>query len=66
MYDTHDIAMALREILDPFAHDHENELLAEIDSVTTYEDAGVLTRDAGFVLRFRDHTEYQVTIVRSR
>lgn len=35
-------------------------------TVTSYEDAGVLTRDAGFVIRMEDGSEYQVTVVRSR
>lgn len=35
-------------------------------SVRSYQDAGILTSDAGFVLRLDDGTEYQITVVRSR
>lgn len=38
----------------------------EIESVGTYEEAGVLTRDAGFVIRMGDGGEFQLTIVRSK
>ena len=40
--------------------------LDDIESVQTFEEAGVLTRDAGFVCRLGNGCEYQVTIVRSR
>lgn len=33
--------------------------------VETFEDAGVLTKDCGFVLRF-GHDEFELTIVHSR
>lgn len=39
---------------------------AELDSVRTFEEAGLLTRDKGVVLRFKDRSEYQVSIIRSR
>ena len=47
------------------------DLEAEIEpfqgcSVTTYEDAGVLTRNRGLVVRMADGTEFQVQIVQSR
>jgi hypothetical protein len=45
------------------------EALEEADNVRrieTFEDAGVLTRNAGLVIRMRDGSEFQVTIVRSR
>lgn len=35
-------------------------------TVESFNDAGVLTRDAGFVIRLDDGTEFQVTVVRSR
>lgn len=35
-------------------------------TVRTYESAGVLTRDAGFVITLEDGSEYQITVVRSR
>ena len=38
--------------------------LAECD-VTTYERGGYMTRDAGFVLRSADGSEFQITIVQT-
>ena len=46
----------VNEILDPDGIDH----------VAPYDEAGVLTRNAGMVVRLDDGTEFQVTIVRSR
>lgn len=34
-------------------------------SVSSYEDAGIMTRDRGFVLKLASGEEFQVTIVRS-
>lgn len=45
------------ELLDP---DHG------IDWVSTFAEAGVLTSNAGIVLRMKDHREFQITIVPSR
>ena len=39
--------------------------LADIERVSTFEEDGVLTRDAGLVIRVQD-VEFQVTILRSR
>ena len=35
-------------------------------AVCTYEEAGILTRDRGLVIRLLDGSEYQLTIVQSR
>jgi hypothetical protein len=40
--------------------------LDAVSKVRTYEEAGVLTRDAGLVLTTVDGAEYQLTLVRSR
>jgi hypothetical protein len=37
-----------------------------VESISTFEDRGVLTRDRGVVVRMGDGTEFQVTIVQSR
>ena len=37
-----------------------------IDTVLDYAQAGLLTRDAGLVVRMKDGSEFQLTIVRSR
>jgi len=56
-----DLADALSELISP-----ENEGNACITEVRTYAEAGVLTSDAGLVIRFDDGREFQITIVRSR
>jgi len=40
--------------------------LDDIESVRTFEEAGVLTDNAGFVCRLGDGSEFQVAIVQSR
>lgn len=50
-----DIKELLRELL-------ENEGL----EVETYEEAGLLTRNDGLVIKAEDGSEYQVTIVQSK
>ena len=45
------------------------ESLAELDEVRmvmTYEEAGMLTRDSGLVVKTNDGSEFQITIVQSR
>ena len=45
------------------------EALAEQDnvrSVLTYDEAGMLTNNAGLVVRTIDGSEFQITIVKSR
>ena len=37
-----------------------------VDRAVPYDEAGVLTRNAGLVLRMDDGAEFQVTVVRSR
>jgi len=37
-----------------------------IARMTSFEDGGVLTNNAGFTVTLEDGSEYQVTIVRSR
>ncbi len=39
---------------------------AAVRSVATFEEAGVLTRDAGLVVQMEDGSEFQLTIVRSK
>lgn len=39
---------------------------ADFDRVTTYEDASMLTNNAGLVLRLANGAEFQLTIVQSR
>ena len=38
----------------------------DVRDIETFKDAGVLTNNAGIVLRLMDGSEFQITIVRSR
>jgi hypothetical protein len=40
--------------------------LQELIRVENFADAGILTNDAGFVLRFKNGAEFQITLVRSK
>ena len=42
------------------------EAVESVRSVRTYDEAGMLTRDAGIVVYLQDGTEYQVTVMRRR
>ena len=37
-----------------------------IDHARPYDELGMLTRNAGLVVRMKDGTEFQITVVRSR
>lgn len=54
-----EMAMVLSEALS------ESEEL-EINNVRTFEEAGMLTRDAGLIIKLLDGSEFQVSIVRRR
>lgn len=40
--------------------------VSKLKDVQSFEEAGVLTSDAGFVVRLKDGSEFQVTVVKSR
>ena len=40
--------------------------LQDIQNVSTFEEAGVLTNNVGLVVEMQDGSEFQVTIVRSK
>lgn len=44
----------------------DDDLDLGVDSVSSFADAGVLTRNAGLVVRLRNGDEFQITIVQSR
>jgi len=44
----------------------DEEIVPEVASVRTFEEAGVLTGNRGVVVRCTDGAEFQVTIVQSR
>ena len=43
-----------------------DEADVSISDVRSYQDAAILTSDAGFVVRLSDGNEYQITVVQSR
>lgn len=72
-----DLQDLLREMLDELVdavndEDEDHPLydlalrLAHVDRIATYDEVGMLTRDAGLVVRLDDDSEFQITIVRSR
>lgn len=58
-----DLALALGAALTCANLDAESDPVLDL---ATYADAGVLTSDAGFLVRYPDGREYQVTIIQSR
>ncbi len=54
-----EFALCMSDIVDQFLED-------ELKDVQSFEEAGVLTSDAGFVVRLKDGSEFQVTVVKSR
>jgi hypothetical protein len=73
--DEQELQDALKNLLDEIAIlDEEDraeidlflEDLADVQRVRTFEEEGVLTRNAGLVVTTADGGEFQLTIVRSR
>lgn len=56
---THEVQNFLHDALDSYSDD------PNIASVQSFADAGVLTNDAGLVVRMADGSEFQLTIVQS-
>ena len=57
----HDFEELLDEALGEYAEDG----VQDIKSIRSFEDAGVLTKNAGIVIKFKDGNEFQITIVKS-
>jgi len=65
---------ALRNLLQELSYMDTEDLdqfdmpgeLAGIERTSTFDEAGVLTRDAGLVITTPDGSEFQLTIVQSR
>lgn len=55
----------LAQALDSDA-DAAQEIAEAVRDVSTFSEAGVLTSNAGLVIRMRDGREFQLTIVQSR
>lgn len=68
-HDAFMIACALNEVLVERV-DEALDIFTEhglsVARTDTYADAGIVTREAGFVITLADGAEYQVTVVRSR
>ncbi len=70
----HEFQDALKALLDEVACMDSDDLeqfdlphdLGGVENVRTFEEAGVLTQNAGLVIETADGSEWQVTIVRSR
>ena len=70
----HEFQDALKRLLDEIACMDADDLdqfdlpqgLGGVEHVRTFEEAGVLTQNAGLVIETADGSELQVTIVRSR
>lgn len=68
MADDHSVAEGISALILDMDVDScapEAELLYR-SRVSTYDEAGVLTNNAGLVVRLFDGTEFQITVVRSR
>ena len=55
----------LRNLIEGTGSD-DDDILWENFRVQTFDEAGVMTRDAGLVITLPDGTEFQLTIVQSR
>jgi len=70
----HEFQDALKALLDEIACMDGDDLeqfdlpddLGGIEHVRTFDEAGVLTQNAGLVIAMADRSEWQVTVVRSR
>lgn len=65
--DAHQFAAALADLVAEYAR--EGGLAEDVGGVVrtcSFEERGLLTRDAGFVVRLADGSEYQVGVVRGR
>ncbi len=63
---TNDFAEKLSQAFDVMDPDQFTDCSEYVVSSSTFEEAGVLTDDAGFVLRMANGSEFQVTIVKSK
>jgi hypothetical protein len=53
-------------LLDVILEVQDEDSFPELDRAESFEEAGILTTDAGLVLRMRDGSEFQLTIRQSR
>lgn len=63
MYTENDFESVITEAIENASEEGSCEPVRRISS---YEEAGVMTRNAGVVVRMEDGSEFQVTIVQSR
>ena len=68
----HELAQAMMDLLNnafEAAIDGDVEVpgeLTEVRDMRTFEEAGVLSNNAGLVIRMTDNREFQVTVVQNR
>ena len=60
----HEIAAILNALQYECGEDGE-PILEQLESASSFEDAGILTRNRGVVWRMADGSEFQITVVRS-
>lgn len=63
MYET-DMENLLQEVLE--FEDEEIGVESQVKRVSTFESVGLLTNNHGIVVRMKDGSEFQITIVKSR
>jgi len=69
-----ELQQTLKTLLDEISYMDSDDLdqfdmpeeLAEIERISTFDKAGVLTQDAGLVITMKDGSEFQLTIIQSR
>lgn len=71
MIDTEEVQNGLIEFISVMQdYDEEDMIDAEfpqrVRDIATYQEAGILTTDKGFVITFDDGSEFQITIIRSK
>ncbi|MGH9867482.1 MAG: hypothetical protein ACREAA_04865 [Candidatus Polarisedimenticolia bacterium] len=64
--DDKQFADALRDVLAATDGDSDDINQTTIRRIHTFEEVGVLSRDAGLVVTLTDGSEFQLTVVRSR
>lgn len=56
----------IQAVITDALYEHMEEGGSKVSEVTTFQDAGVMTYNAGLVIETEDGDEFQVQIVRSR
>lgn len=60
------LSNVILEAVEAFEENAGDEVIGQIKDVVTYQDAGLLTSNAGLVIRLMDGSEFQVQIIKSK